>query len=100
MEITLDCLHLWGHVTGTRHCLPSPIQPPPKQPISALPAEDEAAKEANAVVTNAADEAFQYATDTFEHWCADEACVRAILAVSIDDSIQPNIVGLHSTHQI
>ena len=88
---------------GARPCPPSPVQPPSRQPTSAPPVEDEAAKkEADAAVAaaDAADEAFQYAIDAFERWCADEARVRAILVVSVDDSIQPDIVGLRATRQI
>ena len=43
--------------------------------------------EAAIAAVDATDEAFQYAIDVFEHWCADEARVRAILVVSVDDSI-------------
>ena len=86
MEITLDDLRLWGHVTGVRPCPLSSAQPSLRQPTSAPPAEDEAAKEAEAAIA-AADEAFQYAIDAFGRWCADEARVRAILVVSVDDSI-------------
>ena len=65
MEITLDGLRLWGHVTGARPCPSSPVQPPPRQPTSASPAEDEVAKK-EAEAAAAADEAFQYAIDAFE----------------------------------
>ena len=99
METTLDGLRLWGHVTGARPCPPSPVQPLPRQPTSAPPAEYEAAKEAEAAAA-ADDETFKYAIDAFEYWCADEARVRAILVVNVDDSIQPDIVGLRSTCQI
>ena len=78
MEITLDGLRLWGHVTGARPCPPPPVQPSPRQPASAPPAEDEAAKkeaEADIAAADAADEAFQYAIDAFERWCANEARV-------------------------
>nr|CCI55368.1 PH01B035L11.13 [Phyllostachys edulis] len=66
MEITLDGLHLWGYVTGARSCPPSPVQSPPRQPNSASPVEDEATKK-EAETADAADEAFQYAIDVFEH---------------------------------
>lgn len=59
--ITLDGLRLWGHVTGARPCPPSPVQLSPKQPTSAPPAEDKAAKkeaEAAIAAVDAADEAF------------------------------------------